>query len=151
MFYCVFHGDSWLPLVSHTCCQKDFANRSTVALSRMSHCLANFKLHFIYNSIALTHQSPLDCPQTVCTAGPVRLADKRLNLWLMKKGELYKAEPEARCQSLRAELVSATYFVHRRGYHDTKYYKTSCSCTKTNTFVEILHFKQQLIQTENSV
>lgn len=53
------------------------------------------------------------------------------------------------CQSLRAELVSATYFVHRRGYHDTKYYKTFCSCTKTNIFVEILHFKQQLIQSEN--
>lgn len=91
--------------------------------------------------IILTCQNPLHRLQIVCTAGPMRLARQKTESLKDENDEPYTAEFEApSCQSWRAELVSATYFVHRRGYHDTKYYKTFCSCTKTNIFVEILHF-----------
>lgn len=98
----------------------------------------------VYSFICLPHTSAWihsivpRCIKT--TAGTTRLTDKRLDLWMMKKmNPTQQSWSPIRHQSLRAELVSATYFVHRRGYHDTKYYKTSCSCTKTNIFVEILH------------
>lgn len=101
--------------------------------------------------------TPPHCPQTVCAFWPHETLKQKKNQTESLNDERERWTSHSRVwspiatssPSLRAELVSATYSVHRNGYHDTKYYKTSCSCTKTNIFVEILHFKQQLIQSEN--
>lgn len=147
MSFAVTHQSyHWLPTLVVS---KTFADRTTAAFPQNESLLfllwAPLHLQFHHSH---PPKSTILSPDSMYS-WPHDTGRQKTESAIDKTDEPYTAEPEARCQSLRAELVSATYFVYRRGYHDTKYYKTSCSCTKTNTFVEILHFKQWLIQIEN--